>query len=301
MSALTSPPPPPPPGTAGGKLVTSNNVNAGILRCPVCSSRMLSTAGTLVELSGEEAVLHSPRPKAGKDDSSAGDEQFSWDSKTYADWWSVPDSDAFDNIGLSRSVVSPNGLVKMVLCSECHQGPFGHQKDGDPRVYLAADLMVQQDKSKADDEVDFKAPESADMEQLRAMMGEGNLTAQFKVTFEEQRLGMMLANAEGGDGVAVVAFTGEEAGPAELSGSVRIGDKVARVNDDSVKEMGYAEVLDMVVGAARPVTILFERPPSGKKSDLETAGTAGGGGEGEGGGGRVEHEEWGGRAAPSEE
>lgn len=85
-------------------------------------------------------------------------------------------------------------------------------------------------------------------------------------------------------------------GPAELSGKIEIGDNVVRVNGTSTSGLGYGSVLDIIIGAPRPVTIHFERPPR--------AGTRGGGGSGGAGAGagagasasasprRVEHTEW---------
>ena len=53
---------------------------------------------------------------------------------------------------------------------------------------------------------------------------------QYHVTFQEQRLGMCLADSPDGAGVEVVAFTEADGqlGPAELSGKVQVGDKGAR-------------------------------------------------------------------------
>lgn len=83
-------------------------------------------------------------------------------------------------------------------------------------------------------------------------------------------------------------------GPAELSGKIEIGDNVVRVNGTSTSGLDYGSVLDIIIGAPRPVTIHFERPPR--------AGTRGGGGSGGAGAGagagasassrRVEHTDW---------
>ena len=79
-------------------------------------------------------------------------------------------------------------------------------------------------------------------------------------------------------------------GPAELSGKIEIGDNVVRVNGTSTSGLDYGSVLDIIIGAPRPVTIHFERPPR--------AGTRGGGGSVGAGASasassrRVEHTDW---------
>ena len=90
----------------------------------------------------------------------------------------------------------------------------------------------------------------------------------------------------------VHAFTASDdgsAGPAERSGKVMLGDRVARVGGRSTAGLDYAGVLDLIVGAARPLTIHFERRG------------AGAGGEADGGTAvRVAHEEWRGRPGGQE-
>lgn len=92
------------------------------------------------------------------------------------------------------------------------------------------------------------------------MIASGMATVQYQCTFVEQRIGMMLADAEDG-GVEVVAFTelDGQLGPAELSGKVAVGDQITRVNGRSTRTLDYRAVLDMVIAAERPVTIHFER------------------------------------------
>jgi hypothetical protein len=274
MSALFSNAPPPSSGIRGGRLVTAKNVNAGNLRCPVCDARMLSKTGTLTTPTGPSSVLHIPRPKSGADDKAKGSEQFDWETQTFDQWWAVPDVDCFDNVGMSREVQGPAGLFKIVLCSQCQQGPFGYQLAGESKVWVPCDLMVQQEASLADDKVDFPEPTETDpqIEQLRAMMSKGTLTTQFKVDFEGQRLCMMLNDIivvsddglkEEVDGVQVVAFTSFEgkAGPVELGGDVKLGDRVVRVDGESTKNLGFEAVLEMIIGAERPIQIMFERRP----------------------------------------
>ena len=138
---------------------------------------------------------------------------------------------------------------------------------GSPPLYLPCDLLVQQDAALADDDEDFKAPANANLEQIKAMMADGNLTTQFKVVFGEARLGMMLNDAPDGVGVDVQAFTvteDGELGAAEQGGEVKVGDKVVRVANVSTAGKNYEEVLDMVIGASRPLEIVFERSPKNK-------------------------------------
>jgi hypothetical protein len=255
----------------GRREVDEKNINSGILRCPCCSSRMLMNAGTLVERYGEDQILWIPRPNKKKNQDE--EETFTWEQDRHQWWWSVPDIDDFSNVGLSRMVDSPAGPVKIVLCSECQSGPFGYttfDKDSNPTnpvVWLCSALLKQVDASLADDEEDFKAPQGIDIEALRGMIESGALATQFQVTFEEQRLGMMLSDAEDGDGVIVVAFTESngELGPAEIGGDIKIGDKVIKVNGTSTSGLCYADVLTMVIEAPRPITLHFERKGNLKK------------------------------------
>lgn len=82
------------------------------------------------------------------------------------------------------------------------------------------------------------------------MIESGMATVQYQLTFAEQRLGMVLADGEEG-GVQVLAFTelDGELGPAEMSGKVAVGDQLTRVNGRSVRDLNYAAVLDIVIGA----------------------------------------------------
>ena len=85
----------------------------------------------------------------------------------------------------------------------------------------------------------------------------------YEVCFKEQRLGMMLQNAEHPEllGVEVRAFTEHQGklGAAELSGQIQLGDIVTMVNNHSTAGLDFADVLDLVVGTERPITIHFER------------------------------------------
>ncbi|GMH86444.1 hypothetical protein TL16_g10544 [Triparma laevis f. inornata] len=241
--------------------------NSGLLRCPRCSSRMLSTVGEL--LPDETRTLYIPRPN--KDFTPGGTDEFTWESKDYTQWWQIPDIDCFDNVGMSKPVTNPAGeTVEIVLCSECGAGPLGYRVAGSPPLFLPCDLLVQQDATLADDKEDFKAPENANLEQLKAMMQDGNLTTQFKVVFGDDRLGMMLNDALDGVGVEVQAFTvteDGELGAAEKGEEVKVGDKIVRVANVSTAGKNYEGVLDMVCGASRPLEIFFERSPKNKAGD----------------------------------
>jgi hypothetical protein len=86
--------------------------------------------------------------------------------------------------------------------------------------------------------------------------GSGMAAAQFHVAFSEQQLGMTLADAPDGEGVAVVALG---LGPAEMSGQVAVGDKVVGIDATPTRGLGHVAVNGMLAGAPRPVTVHFER------------------------------------------
>ena len=112
-----------------------------------------------------------------------------------------------------------------------------------PKLYDPRRILVIHSQGNAKKE-DFKAPAGIDVEALRGMIASGALTTQFHVTFEEQRLGMMLADADDENGVEVVAFTEYEGelGPAELGGDIQMSDKVIRVNGDRFFIIFYGNV-----------------------------------------------------------
>ena len=221
------------------------------------------------------------------------DPAFTWKQESHEFWWRVEDVDDFDNVGLSRLVASPHGVIKVVLCSNCGHGPFGHQRDGEAHLWVACGRVEQVDASLRDDEADFRPPEGVDVEALKQMIESGAATTRFHVVFEEQRLGMMLADVPGagvGGGVHVHAFTVTDAGelgPAELCGDIHVGDVVAKVNGKSTAGMDYAGVLDLVCNAVRPLTLHFER--NGKNSMSASAHAAA---AAEGGVARVRHLAW---------
>jgi hypothetical protein len=114
------------------------------------------------------------------------------------------------------------------------------------------------------------------------LLSQGRGRTSFSVTFEQQRLGMVLQDvfdtqssgngkstsdssirsADPPEAVEVGAFTvgpSGELGAAEVGGQVKIGDRITRVDVQSCLGLNYAAVLDLVVSAQRPVTLHFER------------------------------------------
>mmetsp|Transcript_1929 Transcript_1929/g.5836 ORF Transcript_1929/g.5836 Transcript_1929/m.5836 type:complete len:325 (-) Transcript_1929:280-1254(-) len=276
-------------GVLGGRCVDTGGINAGMLRCPRCFSRLLSQCGRLVERSGDEALLHVPRSSNASAEAADGaadsgtvttaaadtaadpaadtapDGACGWDAVPHVWWWVVEDVNDVDNVALSYLVTPPAaGAIRLALCSECRCGPLGYQRDGEAKVWFAAPLLRQQDAKYADDAADFPLPAGLDVAQLQAMLDSGQATVAFKTTFEEARLGMMLQDAADGDGVEVTAFTEFEGrpGPVELSGKVKLGDKVARVNGQSTRGLDFAAVLEMIIDAPRPLTLHWERTGS---------------------------------------
>jgi len=280
---------------------------------------------------GEEeaaAAAAATKEKKEQEKTQQEEEELVWEQdKGHQWWWSVPDVNDFDNIGLSRLVEPPtptppavtvvdvvssdnNNIeqqeeegqeeeeeekkgrrrkIKVVLCPECGMGPLGYtEPDVSPVIWLGCKLVaqVQYDANEYDnDEEDFKAPAGMDLKALKRMMEAGALTTQYRVTFHENRLHMMLADHFGdneeeevvdcygktnGNSVVVQAFTeccnnnndGEEgmmAGPAELCQQIQIGDKVIKVNGTSARGLDCPAVLTLIVESSRPITIQFER------------------------------------------
>jgi len=280
----------PSPPTAGGREVDTSGVNAGVLRCARCTCRLLTGLGKLVEKpdEGEARTLWIPRPIAGVTD------RFNWDSARHAWWWEIADIDDLDNIGMSALVEGPAGPVRLALCPECG-APLGHRMGEENLISIACDAVQQQARAAANDKKDFEVDESnPQYGQLKAMMAQRGLAKQFNLTFEEGRLGMMLDDAPDGIGVQVYAFTEAEgggAGAAELCGQVRVADKVVRVQGVSTKGMGFADVLDLVVSAPRPLELRFERMGGGGEDEGGGAGAAGAAGGGRPPA-RVQHEQW---------
>merc|ERR1712166_1056799 len=84
----------------------------------------------------------------------------------------------------------------------------------------------------------------------------------FEVTLSDQRLGMTLQNVCGSTSQSrlraeVRSIT--KLGAAELSGQIQLGDIVTMVNNLSTAGLDFYEVLDLLVGTERPITIHFER------------------------------------------
>jgi hypothetical protein len=193
----------------------------------------------------------------------AAEEAWEWTSQTHVWWWRVGSMDDVDNLGLSRLVTCPAaGSLKLAMCVECSYGPVGFQREDEPTIWLACELLHQQEASLATASEDFRAPAGISVSMLQNMIESGMASVQFQVTFEEYVLGMQLTDTVDGLGVEVVAFTVMDEGqalPAERSGQVAIGDKVSRVNGQSTAGRDYGAVLTMVREASRPVTIHFER------------------------------------------
>ena len=248
----------------GGRATDDRGVNCGLLRCPRCFSRMVSKNGELKERHGSDAALWIPS-RSSENGTSSGepedDEDISWSERPHTWWWRIVSMDDVDNLGLSRVVSAPCGSLKLVMCVECNYGPIGYQLEEEACIWVACDMVHQQDSSMAEDGEDFRAPAGIDMNMLQAMIESGMAIVQFHVTFDEQVLGMQLADAPDGDGVLVHAFTERDGAalPAELSGQIIVGDKVSRVNGRSTSGLDYVAVLDLVREATRPVTIHFER------------------------------------------
>ena len=251
----------------GGRATDDHGVNSGLLRCPRCLSRMVSNNGELSERHGADSALWIPgRSSADGSTEPAeadGDDNLTWSQHPYSWWWRFGSMDDVDNLGLSRIVRAPRGNLKLAMCVECNYGPIGYQLEDEACIWVACDLVHQQDSSMAQDGEDFRAPAGIDMGMLQKMIESGMAIQCFHVTFDEQVLGMQLADApDGGDGgVLVVAFTERDGAPlpAELSGQIAIGDKVSRVNGRSTSGLDYVAVLERVREATRPVTIHFER------------------------------------------
>eukprot|EP00946_MAST-07B_sp_MAST-7B-sp1_P000525 g525.t1 len=328
----------------GGRSVDAQGVNDGLVRCPRCSTRLLSECGSLVARpSGPDRVLWMPfvptsdevvakttggaqaeGPEVGPEEvllvedaeeggttkgstgdggdatSGSADPAFEWKDEDHEFWWLVEDVNDFDNVGLSRLVQSPHGLIKVVLCSACGNGPFGHQRDGDSQIWVACNRTEQVDVSLRNDEEDFKPPEGIDLAALKEMIASGAATTRFHVVFDEQRLGMMLADVPGGTGgVHVHAFTVTDAGelgPAEMCKEINIGDVITKVNGKSTSGLDYAGVLDLVCSAPRPITLHFER--SGKNTLSSTINATSNTNEGVA---RVRHWAWSGGVADKEQ
>jgi hypothetical protein len=248
-----------PEGVLGGREVDADGVNSGLIRCPRCSSRILTKTGTLIEKKGDDQLFFLPtRPGGGKDDN----DDFTYVKEMHQYWWLCADINLFDNLGLSRPVDTPRGRMKFIICSECGLGPFGYQTEDEPELWVCCSPLIQQDVACANDAEDFRAPAGMTEEQLKAMMASGGASLQYHVVFEEQRLGMCLGDTADGTGVEVFAFTEEEGvppGPAQSCGKIQMGDRVMRVNGKSTVGLNYEGVLDLIIHAARPITIHWER------------------------------------------
>ena len=144
----------------GGRDVDERGVNSGLLRCPRCLSRLVSCRGRLRERQGPDAsfwVPHRPAETASGEPASEGtgapaeagdvpeEEAWEWTEHQHAWWWEMADMEEVDNGGLSRLVTSPAGPLKLIMCCECNYGPFGYQRESEPRLWLCCELLHQQD------------------------------------------------------------------------------------------------------------------------------------------------------------
>ena len=119
-------------------------------------------------------------------------------------WWGLRGVAKRTNVRLDAEALAfrrkekVRSEVELVICCECSFGPFGYRAEPSPRLWLCCDLLHQQELSEADDTADFAPPAGIDLSQLQAMIASGMATTQVKLTFDEQRLGMMLADAADG-------------------------------------------------------------------------------------------------------
>ena len=126
-------------GVLGGRLVNDDGVNSGLIRCPRCTSRILTKAGTLVKREGKDKTFFMPtRPDGGDDDN----DDFVYKEQVHEYWWRVADTDMFDNLGLSRVVDTPSGRMKFVICSDCGFGPFGYQSETEPELWVCCSALA---------------------------------------------------------------------------------------------------------------------------------------------------------------
>ena len=103
----------------------------------------------------------------------ADDDHWTWSSSPYANWWRVGSMDDVDNLGLSRVVPAPPGRLKLAMCVACNYGPVGYQKEDEQTIWLACDLLHQQDYSAANDHTDFASPDNFDMGMIQRMIASG--------------------------------------------------------------------------------------------------------------------------------
>jgi len=265
----------------GGRRVDKNGVNAGALRCPRCMARLVSKKAMLVERNGD--VKLAGGDGAGGEDKHGVAEtgglplavpqpDGTWQETRYRWWWRLADHNDFDNVAMSHFHETPNGKQRYPLCPECMFGPLGLQNEINAEVLLSCELVTQQDFELAIDALDFRAPEGVDINSLRQIMASGMGSVTFPVTFAEQRLGLQIQDVEDEPGATeVAAFTEQDGvlGPAEVSGKIEIGDRIARVNGQSCLGLDYAAVLDLIITGDRPVTIVFER--NGRATTSATA------------------------------
>uniref|UniRef100_A0A7S1HWC8 PDZ domain-containing protein n=1 Tax=Eutreptiella gymnastica TaxID=73025 RepID=A0A7S1HWC8_9EUGL len=244
----------------GAMDVDDHGINIGVLRCRRCDSRLVSPGrGLLTDLSAAVAgVPFLPGPDPGMDV-----QRYKW-------WWKLRGTNDFDGIGVSRPIDTEHGAVRFIMCGDCQEMPIGYMLDISTNAWLACERVVQQNKDLANDAEDFQLPPGIDINYLKQLMkSQAERKAkmgEYSITFEEKRLGMVLADVEDGPGVEVVAFTEHEGkpGPAEVSEQIKPGDRIIKVQDLNTEGMDYTQVLTLIVNAPRPITIHFERDANNK-------------------------------------
>jgi DNA-directed RNA polymerase subunit RPC12/RpoP len=134
----------------GGRDVDAHHVNAGVLRCPRCGTRLITKKAVLVErwFGGGGGSSGGPDGSCGggafEADQAAADADGAanglplatptgpggcWAETRYRWWWRLADHNDFDAVGMSAVHATPaDGSVRYPLCPECLLGPLGLQQ-----------------------------------------------------------------------------------------------------------------------------------------------------------------------------
>ena len=200
--------------------------------------------------------------------------------KRFDAWWKVASINEFDGIAVSRE---DNGK-RYLTCPDCEAGVLGYYRaSGDPSVFIACDLVAQTPLPD-DDSKDFgKLPAGLSKEHLEGLIkaqsqGQAVESTEYTVEFTQDRIGLLLSEGSSKTQVEVYAFTEHKGnpGPAELTGRIRIGDVLTKVNGEDVTMKGCVSVLDLIVQTPRPISLSFLR---GNKAPSPERG-------------RAQHEDW---------